>query len=184
MVSLATRPRYSLTEYLLVEQLSPIKHEFLDGEIFAMAGGTPEHAMICANVIATLHRQLLDGPCRVYSSDLRVRVQATGLLTYPDASVVCGPRESDPLDPNSIVNPTLLVEVLSPSTADYDRNGKLEHYRTIPSLRELVLVDHAQQLLQVWRRGHDGLLEHRSAAPLVLASVSASLTLADVYRGL
>lgn len=110
------RPRHSFREYVRVEQGSTIKHEFLDGEIFAMAGRTPEHAAIAANVIAALHRQLIGTGCRVYSSDLRVRVRATGLTTYPDISVVCGERETDPEDPNTVVNPTLIIEVLSPNS--------------------------------------------------------------------
>ena len=162
-----------------------IKHEFFDGAIYAMAGGTPEHAAIAANVIATLHAQLLGGPCRVYSADLRVRVPATGLTTYPDVTVVCGERETDPEDSNTVVNPTLIVEVLSPSTAEYDRGEKLAHYQQIASLREVVLVDHATRQITVSRRGDDGFssFEHRSDEPLALAAIAASLTLNAVYAG-
>ncbi len=187
MTESARRPRYSFREYLMVEQGSTIKHEFLDGEIYAMAGGTPEHAAIAANVIAALHGQLVGGPCRVFSSDLRVRVLATGLTTYPDVTVVCGARETDPEDANTLVNPTLIVEILSPSTAEYDRTEKLAHYQRIPSLREVVLVDHATRLIEVSRRGPGGGfidLEHRSAEPLQLTAIDAVLRLDAVYAGI
>lgn len=185
MADPATRPRYGFGEYVRVEQGSTVKHEFLDGEIFAMAGGTPQHAAIAANVIAALHRQLASGACRVYSSDLRVRVPATGLTTYPDVSVVCGDRETDPQDPNTVINPTLLVEVLSPSTAAYDRGEKLAHYRQIPSLREVVLVDHAEPRLELWRRTVQGFVrtEHRGSEAVTLASVGATLNVSELYMG-
>lgn len=182
----ATRPRYSFAEYVRVEQGSTIKHEFLDGDIYAMAGGTPEHAAIAANVIAALHRQLAgDSKCRVFSSDLRVRVRETGLTTYPDVTVVCGAREHDPEDANTVVNPTLIVEVLSPSTAAYDRGEKLSHYQKVPSLREVVLVDHAARRIEVARRTASGFvrLVHDGAEALALEAVSAQLTLAEVYAG-
>jgi Uma2 family endonuclease len=186
VVDPARRPHYSFLEYLQVEQGSTIKHEFLDGEIFAMAGGTPEHAAVAANVIAALHRQLADTGCRVYSSDLRVRVSATGLTTYPDVTIVCGDRETDPRDANTVVNPTLIVEILSPSTAAYDRGEKLAHYQQIPSLREVVLVDHAEQRIELLRRTQDGFvrLEHRTREPLTLTAVAAELTLDAVYLGI
>jgi Uma2 family endonuclease len=185
VVITARRPHYSFSEYLRVEEGSTVKHEFLDGEIFAMAGGTPEHAAVAANVIAALHRQLAGSGCRVYTSDLRVRVSATGLTTYPDVTVVCGERETDPQDANTVINPTLIVEVLSPSTAAYDRGEKLAHYQQIPSLREVVLIDHAEQLIEVLRRTQTGFVrtEHRSREPVLLAAVSAELTLEAVYSG-
>ena len=179
------RPRYSFAEYVRVEQGSTIKHEFLDGEIYAMAGGTPEHAVIAANVIAALHRQLVGSGCQVYSSDLRIRVSATGLTTYPDVSVVCGARETDPDDQNTVVNPRLIIEVLSPSTAAYDRCEKLRHYQQIESLREVVLVDHASRSLEVARRVGASFerFEHRGSEPLALSAVAATLSLGDVYLG-
>ena len=128
------------------------------GEIYGMAGGTPEHAAaLSAAVISALLTQLRGGPCRVYSSDLRVRVLATGLATYPDVTVVCGEAERDPESPTTIVNPRLVVEVLSDSTMDYDRGEKLQHYRQIPSLEGVVLVWHTQRRIDVWARGDRGL---------------------------
>src|SRR5438128_717933 len=110
---------HSFRDYLAVEEVSTVKHEYLDGEIYAMAGGSVLHAALSAAMVAALHAQIR-GRCRVYSSDLRIRVRATGLATYPDVSVVCGPVKTDPESDDTVVNPTAVVEVLSPGTIDYD----------------------------------------------------------------
>lgn len=149
-----------------------------------MAGGTPTHAAICVNVSSSLRAQLRGRGCQVYSSDLRIRVLETGLATYPDVTVVCKQAELDPEDRNTVTNPTLVVEVLSPSTAAYDRGEKLENYKRIPSLREVVLVAHDEQLIEVWRRGDDGAWSRREArhGRLALTAVDCTLTVDDVYR--
>src|SRR3990172_3361666 len=116
MTSTAPQHRHSYRDYLAVEEVGVIKHEFHAGEIYAMAGGTPEHAALSVAVSSALHTGLRGGPGRVYSSDLRVRILATGLATYPDVTVVCGPIERDPESPTTVVNPTLVVEVLSDGT--------------------------------------------------------------------
>ena len=131
--------RYSFQDYLSIEAVSTIRHEFLDGEIYAMAGGSVLHAALSAAVLASSHHQL-EGRCRTYSSDLRVRVLATGLASYPDVTVVCGTPETDPENAETIVNPRVLVEVLSPATIDYDLGEKFEHYQRIPSLDAVVYV--------------------------------------------
>src|SRR5262245_27364554 len=113
--------RYAWHEYLALEAASNVKHEYLDGQIYAMAGGSPEHSALQLAVPTLLLAQLRTGRCRAHGSDLRVRVLATGLATYPDVTIICGPRELDPEDKNSVTNPTVLVEVLSTSTEDYDR---------------------------------------------------------------
>jgi Uma2 family endonuclease len=136
--------RYTYAEYLGFETSSNVKHEFLDGQIYAMAGGTPEHAALAAAVITLLGPQLRGGECRPYNSDLRVRTP-TGLTTYPDVTVICGPRTIDALDPLAVTNPALIVEVLSRSTEEYDSGDKFEHYKTFPSLREYVLVSHRER---------------------------------------
>lgn len=176
--------RYSYQDYLSHEEASNTKHEFLNGEIYAMAGGTPVHGAIAMNVGAALIAQLRGKGCRVQSSDVRIRVLATGLATYPDVSVVCGHAELDPQSRITITNPILLVEVLSPSTADYDRGEKLEHYKQIPSLREVVLVAHGERMLEVWGRADGGAwsCEQVRAGTAILASVTATLTIDDVYR--
>jgi Uma2 family endonuclease len=148
----AHRIRYEWADYLALEAASNVKHEFLDGQIYAMAGGTPEHAALSAALVGILFGQLRGGRCRIHDSDLRVRVLATGLATYPDATVVCGPLERDPDDSNGITNPTLIVEVLSRSTEEYDRGDKFEHYKRIPSLRQYALVSCREREIEVWTR--------------------------------
>ncbi len=175
---------YSYQDYLSHEEAANTKHEFLNGEIYAMAGGTPEHGAIAMNIGAALIAQLRGQGCRVQSSDVRIRVLATGLATYPDVSVVCGHAELDPLSRITITNPILLVEVLSPSTADYDRGEKLDHYKQIPSLREVVLVSHDARMLEVWRRDERDAWSSQQITngTVTLSSVSATLALDDVYR--
>ena len=107
---------YTYAEYLALEEESSVRHEFLEGEIYAMAGGSPDHAALAAACIGILRSQLPPG-CRAYTSDLRVRIAATGLTTYPDAAVICGPTQRPPEDPLAVANPVLLVEITSPSTA-------------------------------------------------------------------
>jgi Uma2 family endonuclease len=180
----APRHRYSYRDYRAVEEGNTVKHEFFDGEIYAMAGGTPEHAALCAEIIAAVRAALGDRPCRVFTSDLRVRVLETGLATYPDATVICGDIERDPEDALSAVNPVLLVEVLSSATEAYDRGEKLEHYRRIPSLEECVLVSQRERLIEVWRRGDGGSWrrdEARAGRTAELASVGASLDVDRLY---
>lgn len=151
--SSAHRVHYTHAEYLALEAASNVKHEYLDGQIYGMAGGTPEHAALAHTVGSLLFPQLRSGNCRGHNSDLRVRVLATGLATYPDLTVVCGPRQLDPEDKNAVTNPALLVEVTSPSTEDYDRGDKFEQYKRIPSLRQYVIVSHRERRVDVWRRG-------------------------------
>src|SRR4029078_9206247 len=131
--------RYRFADYLALEETSNTKHEFLNGEIYALAGGTPEHAALAGAVSAALLAELRRGPLRVYSSDLRVRVLATGLATYPDVTVVCGALERDPQSPDTVVSPVVVVEVLSPGTESFDRGEKREHYQRIATVREIVL---------------------------------------------
>lgn len=180
----APRHRYLYSEYLSLEEYANVRHEYFDGEIYAVAGGTPEHASICVNVSGSLNAQLKGRGCRVHSSDLHVRVLETGLATYPDVTVVCGQAELDPESRNTIVNPKVIVEVLSPSTAAYDCAEKLSHYKRIPSLREVVLVAHDERLLEVWRREEDGswIRSEARAGSLALPSIGCSLEVAEVYR--
>lgn len=152
----ARKLTFTFAEYLEQEQASDIKHEFVNGEIFAMAGGTPEHGRLAMRVAIALGAQLRGRHCEPYSSDVRVRVLATDLATYPDLSVVCGRLERDPVDANTIINPIVLVEVLSDSTEKYDRGEKFAHYRRIPSLQEYVLVSQLEPRIEVFRRNADG----------------------------
>jgi Uma2 family endonuclease len=177
MAAAAPRRRYTYEEYLALDEASNLRLEFCGGDIFAMAGGTPEHAALCLQVGSTLNVQLEGRPCRVFSPELRVRVLATGLATYPDASVICGPIERDPADRNTALNPVLIVEVLSPSTEAYDRGEKRENYQQIPSVREVVLIAHDQRLIELHRREADGWSCHYARAGGTLALVSVPCTL-------
>jgi Uma2 family endonuclease len=186
MVGPAPKPRATFAEYLARERASETKHELINGDIYAMAGGTLRHGLLSLNVGAELRAQLRDRPCRVFNSDVRVRVLETGLATYPDVSVVCGKVALDPEDENSLANPVVLVEVLSPSTESYDRNAKFAHYRRIPSLREYVLISQDEQHIEHYRRNEDGTWTLRDVRPpgaVELASIGCSLSLAELYRG-
>jgi Uma2 family endonuclease len=151
---------YSFQDYLMVDEMNPVRHEFLDGDIYAMAGGTILHAALTVAVSSALHRQLA-GRCRVFSSDLRIRSLATGLACYPDVTVVCGNIETDPESKETVANPKVVVEVLSPATIDYDLGEKFEHYRRIPSLRAVVYVwqDHRQIEVRARTAGDDWKVE-------------------------
>jgi Uma2 family endonuclease len=185
MVATAPRQRMSYVEYLAFEERAERKHEYLRGEVLAMAGGTPEHGALAMSVGILLGRALQGRPCRVYSSDVRVRIEATDLATYPDVSVVCGRLERAADDANAIANPVLLVEVLSDSTEAYDRGEKAAHYRRIPSLREYLLLSQHAPRLEAYRRtdgGHWELYEARAGESLTLASVGVTLATDEVYR--
>jgi Uma2 family endonuclease len=181
----AQRPYVTHAEYVAREEKSDTKHEWLDGVIYDMSGGTPDHAGLAAAIIGALSSQLRGKRCRVYSADLKVRVLATGLSTYADVSVLCGQLEVDPDDRNAAVNPVVLVEVLSDSTEAYDRGEKFGHYRRIPSLAEYVLVSQHAPKIEVFRRNEAGkwvLAEEAGAgeaAPLV--SIGCVLSVDEVY---
>jgi Uma2 family endonuclease len=149
-----------------------------------MAGGTPAHARICANVIALLNVALGARRCTVFTTDLRIRVRATGLATYPDVSVFCGHLELDPTDPrrHTALNPRLLVEVLSPPTEDYDRGEKLEHYQQIASLEEVVLVHHSERKIVVWRRTESSWTSTEHLDGAIPLAIGCELLVSAVYR--
>ena len=185
MSELVPRHRYTFQEYLELEEIASVRHEFYDGEIYAMAGGTPEHAAMTAAITSALGAQIQGSACRVYSSDLRVRVLATGLATYPDVTIVCGPSERDPSSHSHVTNPKLVVEVLvlSPSTEDYDRSEKLEHYKQIPSLDAVVLVEHRSASFQLWSRDKREWTQNTfgEGETVPLEAVSATLNVDGVY---
>ena len=181
----ARKPTMTYAEYVALEEKAVEKHEFLNGEVFAMSGGTIEHAGLIAAVTHGLMNALRDRPCRVFSSDLRIRIRATGLATYPDVSVVCGPVQPDPEDGCAIVNPVLIVEVLSDGTEAYDRGEKAAHYRHLPSLREYVLVSQHRPRIEVYRRNDAGrweLYEYESGAQVDLGAVGCAISVDEVYR--
>jgi Uma2 family endonuclease len=180
------RPQYQFADYVELEESSTVRHEFLDGVMWAMAGGSPDHARVAGNVITLLNTQLADQRRSAFSSDLRIRVKSTGLATYPDVTVVCGELELDPDDSKrqTVVNPKVIVEVLSPTTERYDRGDKLDHYKRIPSLEAVVLVAHDERRIDVWTRTGDGwqLTTGRGADSVDLAAIGCALALESVYR--
>lgn len=178
------RRQFSFREYLELEEASNTKHEYYRGEIYAMAGGTPAHAALSMSIGATLLAAARKHSCRVYSSDLRIRVPQTGLTTYPDVTVLCGPPVADPESATTLVNPTVVVEVLSPSTEEYDREEKIQHCRQIPSLRACVLVGHDQRRIEVWSRAENGDWQYRRYGPgerAWVAAVDASVEVDALY---
>lgn len=173
---------YSYAEYVALESSSETKHEYLAGQIYAMAGGTAEHAALAAAVNGLLFAQLVGGKCRAYSSDVRIRT-ASDLTTYPDLAVVCGGVEHDETELQAVTNPALLVEVLSPSTERYDRGAKFEHYKSIRALQQYVLVSHRERAIQVWTRSGEGWTSiiSRDGDAADLASIGAKLDVSEVY---
>jgi Uma2 family endonuclease len=177
---------FTFAEYVQLEADSTVRHEFFGGRIWAMAAGSPGHAAITARVVQVLADQLRNGRHEVFTSDLRIRAQATGLATYPDCSVVYRPLELDPEDPrgHTVVNPRVVVEVLSSATQVYDRGEKRQHYQTIPSLREVVLVDHDARRIEVWRHVDEPhwVLHAFAAGKATLASIDCELPLDEIFR--
>jgi Uma2 family endonuclease len=176
--------RYSFAEYVRFERDAREKHEYVRGMILAMAGGTIEHSALIMAVASALSSQLRGRPCRTYDSNARIRVAATGNAYYPDVSVVCGTLQADPEDALSIGNPAVLVEVLSPSTAEYDRTDKLADYQRIPSLRHVVHVFHDEQRIDVWTRHETDWTcsTHRPGEAAPLATVGCTLDVTELYR--
>jgi Uma2 family endonuclease len=172
-------------EYLTIERAAEYKSEYFAGEIFAMAGGSPSHNLIASNVIRELGTQLKRRPCKVYSSDQRVKVAATGLYTYPDVMVVCGKEQFDDEIKDTLLNPTLLVEVLSESTEAYNRGKKFEHYRRIPSFREYLLIAQDRCRVEQYVKQDDGrwLFSEVSDRQSVikLPSLNCELAVAEIY---
>lgn len=174
---------YTYAEYAAFEESSNVKHEFLDGQIYAMAGGTPEHAALAAAAIGILFSHLRGGPCRAYDADLRVRTPS-GLATYPDVTVVCGPRQVDQDDEQAVTNPTVIIEVLSRSTEEYDRGEKVEHFKSLPSLRQYVLISHRERVVEVWTRSDRGdwhVDVAREDAVANLAAIDAPVDVRELY---
>jgi Uma2 family endonuclease len=183
------RPARNLLDYsayLTLEQTSDVKHHFLDGELWAMSGGTIHHSALQTRMIVAIGGALRGSPCAPYASDLRLVIPATGDACYPDVTVVCGPIASPPYDPDAVTNPTVLVEVLSPSSEAYDRGRKFEKYRTLPTLREYVLVAQDRAHVEVFRRGTDGLWtlhEHGRGGEVHLESIGVRVSMDELYAG-
>ena len=180
--------KFTAQEYADLEAKADYRSEYYNGEIFAMAGGTDVHSDLCSAMIEDLRRQTRRGSCRVYTSDLRIHVRASGLQTYPDVSVVCGPRQYWEKRTDCIENPIVIVEVLSEGTAGYDRGKKFENYKLIDSLREYVLVWQTRIRMEVFRRDDGGEWSHEfvegKRGKLTLGSIGATISLARAYSGI
>jgi Uma2 family endonuclease len=178
--------RYTYADYVALEMFSTGKHEFLDGEIYAMVGGSEEHSALAAAMVHGLGNAVGDHPCRVHTSDLRIYVEAVGLATFPDCSVICGPlQQHEPSPKATALNPAILVEVTSDSSEDYDGGLKREYYRTIPTLREYVIVSHRERKIVVETRGNDGTWATRVAMKgerIEVSSLDAELIVDEIYR--
>ncbi len=185
---MSTRPKTLLTpeQYLQIERAAEFKSEYHEGEMFAMAGAREAHNLVVTNVVRELANQLRQRPCRVYSSDMRVRVSLSGLYTYPDVVAVCGEPQFTDDQRDTLLNPILLVEALSPSTEAYDRGRKFEHYKTMNSLREYLLLATDRVHGDLYTRQPDGrwLLTSvsRMEESLTLDCVDAHLLMADIYE--
>jgi Uma2 family endonuclease len=172
-------------EYLALERQAPYKSEYYAGEIFALAGASRWHNLIVANVIGELRSQLKGRPCVTYPSGLRVKVDPAGLYTYPDVTVVCGEAHFEDAQQDTLLTPTLIVEVLSESTEAYDRGGKFAHYRKLESLQEYVLISQTKPLIEHYVRQPDHHWLFAEADKLTdtlhLPSIGCHLALSEVY---
>ncbi|MFM9964013.1 MAG: Uma2 family endonuclease [Planctomycetaceae bacterium] len=172
-------------EYLKIERAAECRHEYLNGEMFAMPGNSPLHSLIKVNSGCELGTKLKGRPCTAFDSDLRIRIPPSNLYTYPDLSVVCGELEFDDDQQDTVLNPTLLVEVLSDSTEAYDRGKKFEHYRRIAALREYVLISQKSPTIERYLRNPDETWTLTAVigldASIHLSSIDVTLSLAEVY---
>lgn len=184
---MASNPKtiYTPDEYLALERSCETKHEYYDGEIFAMGGASRYHVLIVTNSVVALGSQLKEGPCQVYSADLRVKVSPTGLYTYPDVIVLCEEPQFSDEQKDTLVNPALIIEVLSESTENYDRGRKFEQYRTIDSFVEYLLIAQDRPHVEHHTRQADGswlLYETNNLADTIqLKSVPCTLRMTDIY---
>jgi Uma2 family endonuclease len=189
-----TRLRFTVENYLALERGSEERHEYLDGEIYAMAGEHPDHGTICTNITGQFYAQLRGTPCRVFSKDTKVRSgpapkllqSPKGLYSYPDVLVVCGEMKFHDEHQDVLLNPTVIVEVLSPTTEAFDRGEKWSRYQAwLPSLTDYLLVSQSKPLIEHYRRQPDGAwlysLVSSLEASISLTSIGGTLRLADVY---
>ena len=179
-------PVFTQEEYLTLERSSEIRHEYLDGFVYAMAGESPTHSTICFNLAATIGPQLRGGPCRGFSPNMKVRTGEKGLYSYPDLMVVCGEPLFHDERGDVLLNPAVVFEVLSPSTEAYDRGEKFSRYRTIETLQDYVLVAQDRALAEHFSRQPDGTWSRSEVsgpdAILTLAAIDCRVPLADVYE--
>jgi len=179
-------PRLTPEQYLELERKADRKSEYLYGETLAMAGGSPLHSLVIANLHTAIGSRLRGKPCYLFNADLRICVNWGDLFAYPDLTAVCGPLQYRDDRKDTLVNPALLVEVLSPSTKNFDRSEKLRLYRMIPSLQEVLLVDPTPVEIEHWRKLPNGNWELATirdrASGIHLESVDVHLPVSEVYE--
>ena len=184
-MSALPKPTLTAAEYLAIERAAERKSEFFDGEMFAMAGTSKNHARIVMNFSRELSTSLKGRTCEPFASDLRVKVEANGLYTYPDLVVVCGEQRFEDAQLDTLLNPTLIIEVLSDSTERYDRVKKFDNYRSLPTLQEYVLVSQAEPRVEQFLRQADGTwnlsVTNDPAATVRLTTISCEIALAEIY---
>jgi len=182
-----SKQKISIEEYLEIENASPEKHEYYQGEVFAMSGAKVPHVIISGNIFAALKHKLKGQPCQPFGGDLRVHVESNTLFTYPDISVVCGEITTLNNDNYNVINPSVLIEVLSKSTRNYDRGEKFKLYRDIPTLKEYVLVDSEVVAVEIFRlnANHHWELEeyNNTVEGFEIHAINTSLSFAEVYEG-
>lgn len=180
----AQKLRYTAEEYLALDRAAEFKSEYVAGEIFAMGGATPKHVLIAGNIAAEFRNRLRDTSCQVYSADLRVRAEADNAYYYPDVAVVCGRPEYSDGRKDTVVNPLVIVEVLSPATRNYDRGDKFAHYRRIAALREYILIDQDARHIERFVRKED-IWEFSEIddpnASLEIPTLQIAVPLAEIY---
>ena len=185
MSSLAQKKFVTPEEYLAIERTAQTKSEYFRGEMFAMVGASREHNLIAGNVSRQAGNQLRERPCEVYQSDMRVKITPTGLYAYPDVVIVCGEPNFEDAHVDTLLNPTVLFEVLSESTENYDRGKKFEHYRRLQSLREYVLIAQDTFHVEKFTRQQDGrwmLWEtYDSEDSVQLESIGCELPVQEIY---
>lgn len=180
------KPLLTEAEYLATERRAEFRSEFLEGEMFAMAGASRRHNRIVTNLVSALDNQLRERPCNVYSSDMRVKIPAAKLFTYPDLVVTCGREMFDDSEQDTLLNPLVIIEVLSDSTEAYDRGKKFEHYQSIDSLSTYVLVAQDASRIEQYVKREDGEAwiyteAHRIEAVVGIEAIACELRLEDVY---
>jgi Uma2 family endonuclease len=185
-MSAVPKKSYTLDEYLALERVAPYKSEYYHGQIFAMSGGSPRHNTISGNTFAGLRGRLRGTPCRPYNSDQRIRIPANGLSTYPDVSVVCGELQLDTQDRDAIVNPRVILEVISQSTERYDRGKKFDLYRQLDALREYILISQEEPQVECFARRDDGnwllTVFKRVETELRFTTLDCVLPLSEIYE--
>lgn len=185
-MSAQREPLLTIEEYLALEEASAERHEYHAGRVVLLAGGSEAHTLIIGNITTLLNTQLRERPCRVYTSDLKIKIECARVYTYPDVTVVCGPSHFEDSTRRALLNPAVIVEVLSETTEKYDRGRKFQYYRTIDTLQEYLLVSQSSMHIDHYVRQNDHFWLLSSAASaddtITLPSIACTLLVSDVYH--